>query len=313
MIRWLNVIVSIIFLKFNKAMKKNCLIIVFLFCSFNIYSQNTENTWEHTSHLKLVQIEQGNSYFTTPFDVGNIENLVFEGNLIPNFIIRENDKAHLMLVLTTQLKIRMFNERSKPVRTPSYLPHLSMFYSIGNSEKRERYSVFFRYGHHSNGQQGPTILENGEFNLVSGDFSTNYFELGGVKAFYYKPLKSVLFFESTFEYHMKEFTQNQILGKYSLKRWNNRISILSMPVENDTKGRFEVDARFNWKFGNINQWNALYYKRLDFKLTAYYSPKFLKEVGFFVQYYAGMDYYNIYFDHYLSVLRFGIMTELLRF
>ena len=36
----------------------------------------------------IAQGNQGNSYFTFPTDIGNIEPLWFEGNLIPNFYVR---------------------------------------------------------------------------------------------------------------------------------------------------------------------------------------------------------------------------------
>ena len=62
-------------------------------------------------------------------------------------------------------------------------------------------------------------------------------------------------------------------------------------------------------------WNfALPKDGLEFKWdTMSDYLKFLEDIGFFAQVYHGSDYYNIYFDHQLSVIRFGIMTEILRF
>lgn len=48
-------------------------------------------------------------------------------------------------------------------------------------------------------------------------------------------------------------------------------------------------------------------------ITFFYHPRFLSEIGLFVQLYHGMDYYNIYFDQHRDMVRFGIMTELLSF
>jgi hypothetical protein len=39
----------------------------------------------------------------------------------------------------------------------------------------------------------------------------------------------------------------------------------------------------------------------------------LADIGFFASFYSGMDYYNIYFNHKITVLRFGIMTDILKF
>ena len=70
----------------------------------------------------ISQVNQGNSYITFPTDIGNIEPLLFEGNLIPNFYLRESKNSRLMGVLTPQVILRMYQERSSPVRTPSYMP-----------------------------------------------------------------------------------------------------------------------------------------------------------------------------------------------
>ena len=66
-------------------------------------------------------------------------------------------------------------------------------------------------------------------------------------------------------------------------------------------------------FGELNNWDWYSLNRSNLKFTFYYHPKFLEDVGPFIQYYHGLDYYNIYFHHQLDVLRFGIMTEKLRF
>ena len=79
------------------------------------------------------------------------------------------------------------------------------------------------------------------------------------------------------------------------------------------KADFSLKAETTWFLDNINDWDTFNIKRLNASLTFYYHPKFLEDIGFFVQYYHGMDYYNIYFQHRLDVIRFGIMTELLRF
>ncbi len=62
-----------------------------------------------------------------------------------------------------------------------------------------------------------------------------------------------------------------------------------------------------------NDWKTFDLNRLNASLRFYYRPKFLEDIGLFVQLYHGMDYYNIYFQHQISVIRLGIMTEILRF
>jgi len=64
------------------------------------------------------------------------------------------------------------------------------------------------------------------------------------------------------------------------------------------------------KYNNLSRYS---FDRLNLKLTFYYHPEFLEEVGLFVQYYHGADYYNVYFNHRIDVIRFGIMTDKLNF
>ena len=66
-------------------------------------------------------------------------------------------------------------------------------------------------------------------------------------------------------------------------------------------------------FGDYNNLGAFSTDRFTLSLTFYYHPTFLEEIGLFMQYYHGTDYYNLYFDHRLDVLRLGIMTETLTF
>ncbi len=92
-------------------------IVIFTFVFFNvieIFSQETSNPKFELS--TIAQANQGNSYITFPTDIGNMEPLIFEANLIPNFIIRENSNSKLMGVLTPQIIIRMYNQYSYPTK-----------------------------------------------------------------------------------------------------------------------------------------------------------------------------------------------------
>lgn len=264
----------------------------------------------------IIQVNQGNSYITAPLDIGNIEPLMFEANLIPNFLIRTSKDARLMGVLTGQIIIRMYNEYSYPVRTPSYMPQVTVYYRISDNDRIKQLTAFARYEHHSNGQDGDFFLDDGSINLKSGNFSTNFFEAGFMKTFCNTRFKAVQFFRTSFEYYPEGLSAGELKGIYSFYRWNNSFSVFKLPEKaknGKKKARLSLKADATWLFGNMNDWGSFDGHRLNVSFTAFYSPKFLEDIGFFAQFYHGMDYYNIYFDHQLSVLRFGIMTELLRF
>lgn len=267
--------------------------------------------------VELSQVNQGNSYFTFPTDIGNIEALWFEANLIPNFYLRESKNSRLMGVLTPQIILRMYQERSYPVRTPSYMPQITLYYMLNGGEDGTKFSLFGRWAHHSNGQDGVFFLENGEVNVKSGNFSTNYLESGLIITNINTRFNAYQFFKSSIEIHPHAWSGKELEGMYSDIRWHNTISIYKLPSKSDqnTKKRPDISVKgeSTWMFGELNNWDAVSLNRLNMRLTFYYHPKFLEDIGLFAQYYHGLDYYNIYFSHRLDILRFGLMTENLRF
>ncbi len=265
----------------------------------------------------IAQVNQGNSYITFPTDIGTIEPLWFEGNLKPNFYIRQSKNSRLMGVITPQIIIRMYQEESYPVRTPSYIPQITAYYLLSSKTNVNSLSLFGKFAHHSNGQDGDFFLENGEINLLTGNFSTNYYELGLIKTIYNSRFNAVQFFGTSLEIHPPGLSVDELNGIYSFYRWNTIFSIFKMPPNsNQNKKRnasISLKGQSTWMFGDINNWDNFSLDRLNLSLTFYYHPKFLEDIGLFAQIYHGSDYYNIYFDHKIDVIRFGIMTEKLRF
>jgi hypothetical protein len=266
----------------------------------------------------ISQVNQGNSYITFPTDIGNIEPLWFEGNLIPNFYIRESKNSRLMGVLTPQIIIRMYQERSYPVRTPSYMPQITLYYRLKNKTNLRTQNLFLRFAHHSNGQDGDFYLENRELNVKSGDFATNYIEPGLIITNVNKRLNAYQFFKTSVEIHPPGSSSPELNGIYSKVRWHTAASIFKLANDNKLiadKGNASISLKgeATWMFGTVNNWDGISSDRLNLSLTFYYHPKFLEDIGLFVQYYHGLDYYNMYFSHRLDILRFGLMTEKLRF
>jgi len=283
-----------------------------MFQAFGLFAQEDYDTIQHISLSTIAQENNGNSYITFPTDIGNIEPLWFEANLIPSFNIRVNKDSRLMGVLTP---IRMYQEESFPVRTPSYMPQITIYYSLNSQPKAKSLSLFGKIAHHSNGQEDNFYLDNGEINTKSGNFATNYFELGIIRTHYNKRFNAVQFFSTSFQVNPKSMTIDELDGIYSNYRWNNIFSIFKLPINahSEKRASISIKGELTWLFGNIHNWEAYNLNRLNVSFTFFYHPKFLEDIGLFAQFYHGMDYYNIYFDHQRTVLRFGIMTEKIRF
>lgn len=299
-------------------MSKYTVIFIFVFVySISCTGQGKNDTIPEIGLTIIAQVNQGNSYITFPADIGNIEPLWFEANLIPNFFIRKSQNSRWMGVLTPQIIIRMYQEESFPVRTPSYMPRITIYYLLSSKTEVNRLSLFGKLGHHSNGQDGDFYLENGDINLKSGNFATNYYELGLIKTNYNKRYNAVKFFGTSVEIHPRNLTMDEINGMYSLYRWNTIFSIFKIPTSNNQNKKkntsISLKGQTTWMFGKLNNWNTFSLNRLNLCFTFYYHPDFLEDIGFFAQLYHGMDYYNIYFNHRINTIRFGLMTEKLRF
>jgi len=301
-------------------MKKYILLLLILLLIFKFSNAQIESndTIKKIPLTTIAQGHQGNSYVTLLGGIGQIEYLWFEANLIPNFYIRISKDARLMGVLTPQIILRMYQERSYPVRTPSYMPQATVYWSVYNRNNYESMNLFGRYAHHSNGQQGDFFLEDGSINVLSGDFSTNYIEAGIVKTSKIERFNAVNMIRSSVQIHPPSMSASELDGIYSFYRWNNFIYIFKLDksdneLNKSKKANISLKAELNWFFGDFNNYSFLDIERLTFSTTFTYHPSFFEDIVLFAQYYYGKDYYNMYFSNTLNVFRVGLMTELIRF
>jgi len=168
-----------------------------------------------------VSLRSDGSYILQHSDGG----LVFEAQIAPDIRVIDNFKSALPRVLdndkprvfaysvfgTFLLRLRMFDEDSNPVRTPSYMPkatiQLAWMKNLSSADPEDAPTEFLRgpvemwlinaipYGHHSNGQNGclfeaqvriesecepqqPPATSASDINTENGSFSTNYIRLG---------------------------------------------------------------------------------------------------------------------------------------
>ncbi len=296
---------------------KQLIVGILLLLSFPIYSQ-TNSDKDYDFDLALIsKVYSGNSYVTIGGGLGNIESLIFEANIIPNFILRVNKKAKLMGVITPQIILRMYNTESLPVQTPSYMPQFTLYYSIGEKLSINNFTLFGKLAHHSNGQQDNFYLKNGEINYKSGNFSTNYFELGVIKTFFDHKLNAAQFFSTSFEIHPEALSAEELKGIYGFYRWNLQFAIFKLPHKfsfgKKERAKFSLKGQITWLFGDIYDWNSFSFNRFIGSVTFYYHPPFLEDIGLFVQYYHGQDYYNIYFNKNRDIFRIGFMTDQFKF
>lgn len=277
--------------------------------------ENPAATNPESSFFQTIRANQRDSYITLGGGLGNIDQLIFEARIVPYFLLRTSDDSRWGATLSPDIILRMCAEESYPVKTPSYMPHITFHHSLSNSEGRRLQYIFLALVHHSNGQDDSFFLEDGSLNTRSGDFSTNFFEFG---AFFNQKLipfaNTSEYIKTSIEYHVDYYRSEELKGRYSFLRWNNSIrvfrSFTSGPTLKLNKNpRLQSTLETNWLFGDIG--NAGFFdlkERFNISFTMAYRPRNLTDVSLFINAYSGKDYYNMHFGKRLSVIRVGLQA-----
>ncbi|MFA6400412.1 MAG: hypothetical protein WCX31_02135 [Salinivirgaceae bacterium] len=250
---------------------------------------------------------------------GNLEPLIFEADLVPYFMLSLNRNVRWGIELSPRIIMRMYNKKSYPVLTPSFMPRMTVFYHLidHENEKRDLFTYFSLF-HHSNGQEGEFYnTDSITVNNQSGSFSTNWFE-GGI--FLSRPDPNFQHNINYFKlYAAYDFQQdNNLDGIYGRLRFFGNLQsnlnlskIFSVFRQTDISRSYSLNqsVRLGWIAGELIDTKGFDRKRFIFQYTINFKPAFLNNITFFAQYYYGQDYYNIYFNRTLNVLRFGISTR----
>ena len=300
-------------------------------------------------------IRPDSTYF---FNHAPRSDLVFEGQIAPRIIILDSiadaagrvlsGGAHWgwQLSTTPMVKLRMFDETSSPVRTPSYMPkgtlqvvRMRNLSSADEDAEAELYKGpvemwlidVIPFGHHSNGQNGCLFTEqsrNAEdecvsaagttpvtINKIDGSFSTNYVD-------------AALF------YGRMHLTSRADAPEYATA-WEWRIGggiqlnpsgFLGGGIDDELKDiygqtRFFLEGmaarRDFWRCGRAEgQLQLQYIQDTPASLPAVKTmvegsclPKRWGGTGLFVKFYRGQDYYNLGFAESITRLQFGFTLQ----
>lgn len=272
--------------------------------------RDTENQF-----FRTIRANQQESYITFGGGLGHNDVLIFEAYVSPYFLLRTSKNVRWGATLSPSIIMRMYALESFPVYTPSYMPHLSFYRLLsGTHDDRIRY-VFLTLAHHSNGQDDPFYKPDGTINRISGDFSTNYIELGIFFNERIVPFSNTLeYFRISMEYHPDFYRTAELDGQYGFVRLNNSFRVFrtldpGLNLELRRASRLQTTLHTTWIFGKLQNSGSFDLKeRFIASLTFTYRPGILSDVGFFINFYTGKDYYNILFNERLSVIRFGIQA-----
>jgi hypothetical protein len=251
--------------------------------------------------------------------IGNMAPLIFEADIVPYFMLSLNNNVKWGIELSPRIILRMYNKESYPVSTPSFMPRVTGFYQFINSnDKRRDLFAFCSWVHHSNGQDGYFYnIDSTTINTSTGSFSTNWLE-GGI--FLSRPDPNLSYntnyikLSAAYNYQQEELLDDIYGGlrfyfnfksTANLTKFFNNYAI----IERDKSFLLYQSLNLGYIAGKMYDRPLYSGKRFIFKYTLSVKPSFLNNVNLFVQYYYGEDYYNIYFNQTLNVLRVGISTR----
>lgn len=264
------------------------------------------------------------SYISVLGGVGNIEPLMFEGDIVPYYMLSLHRNARWGIELSPRIMIRMYNKESFPVRTPSYMPRATFFYQIIDNKNTKRdWFTYFSWYHHSNGQDGYFYNSDSvTINTSNGSFSTNHIESGFFfsRPDFKRPIINFHKFSVGYCYDLdKELktSYGRVRFAYEYQASLNISDVLRsiwIPSYHPRNNAYLMQSiRLGFIAGKMDNTRTFSSKRFIFRYTVSLRPSFLNDVIIFAQYYHGQDYYNIFFNRTLRVLRVGIAAKSLGF
>jgi hypothetical protein len=261
--------------------------------------------------------EGGNDYF-------NKVKTLLTADLSPSFVLFSTPKSRFFAVFTPRVKIRLLDSRGAPVKSPSFMPGLTVFYRLNEDTYKPKF-LSLAYSHHSNGVRGPSLNPDGSFNRDSGKFTTNFYTLTYYtgKRIDKKDLIINRYDNLGLEVHSGLFglgLSEGLKDHYGFIRVNgsrmyNFAKAYDDPLERGKKAyknwqRIQFD--FTYIADKYDNYSAVdLKKRLNVSLRYYYQFPFMTGAALmFGGGYRGQDDYNQFFEDSYGYITIGLASTL---
>jgi hypothetical protein len=255
--------------------------------------------------LALVPIQSEASEITYDPD------LIFEAKLAPHAFFR-SPGGRLGIEVTPKVVIRILDDPSTPVRSPSFMPRATVYIARDVDWHRDsgESSTFYslRISHHSNGQDGD-FYEDGEINVVDGSFSTNFVEVGmhRVLPSVSVPLlgPSITILGASIEQHLWFGQTDELDGQYS----DTRLHLHFDSYRSEGAGTVNFNGQLSYLGGELRGESLVAPERFIVDLQVQVRTPWFTTAGFYIGLYAGADYYNMRFSRHVLAPRFGLAFD----
>ncbi|WP_317899998.1 hypothetical protein [Aurantibacillus circumpalustris] len=291
-------------------------ILIWVFFSLSNFAQtsqvtNIDEAVLSTTDRTYVSFSQGIGNYKTSTGVKPLKPLIFEGQISPDFLISLSKKTTSGLAFFPKIVIRMYNETSVPVKTPSYMPSILFYHRIKSPFNRKIFNFFktedqlafltYRVSHHSNGQNGGYYIPNTDsINFVNGNFSTNALEI----AFSWSSIDSGSIGKAFVNGRIAYERQLDFEREISLKDnyYYNKITLESHIIYSQ-KIKSYITYAYMWGTRKFSSRHAL-----DLYLSIKPFQK-ITDFSVFIRGYFGPDYYNLYYTYQLRNFTVGIIAD----
>jgi hypothetical protein len=264
-----------------------------------------------TSFLEVYKANREMSYTSPKGELGSPVKFVLIGKLTTSYFLVAPKVSRFAFALIPEFTVKVIDERSAGVRTPS-LKLGGMFYYQIDSDINEYKYASIRFTHHSNGQDGNALNEDGSINTANGNFSTN-----SLTASYHfgkaRPLNNRTTYqlnqEVGLEWHRWFNFEKALENDYGFTRFNYVLSLRRFRSQHEN---WRLNATCSYALNKMEVYKLLALrKRLNAETSFHYSFPFMHKAFLMgaVGYY-GEDPYNIYYRNKYSYLRFGVSSSL---
>jgi hypothetical protein len=255
----------------------------------------------------VIQDQLEPTYLVFPVPIAGLDPVWYEAQLAAHFFAHRAAWP-FALVVSPHAVVRLFREYGEPVKTPSYMPRVTLFAWSARARPAEARVTYasLALGHHSNGQAGPPFLPGRRLNHETGDFYTNYVELAlHTRAAERAWLESM---RVALQVHPPPLQQPQLVGRYGMLHAQLGCTLLD-GIASGGSVRMDLGATLD---GIQHFARDTISRRLErFSIEVTYTHGFPEiELALFARYYLGRDYYNIWFDRVLHTIQLGISSQL---
>ena len=288
------------------------LLLSFLFANSQIGTvANIDEAILSTTDRTYLSFGQGIGNYKTASGMKRLNPLIFEGQISPDFLFTVSEKRATGFAFFPKIVIRMYNETSFPVKTPSYMPSLLFYHRIKSPFTKKIFRFFtseqqlafltYRISHHSNGQSGNYYTVNKDsVNFISGNFSTNAVEI----AFSWSTVdsgavgKAFMNGRIAYERQLDFEREPDLYNTY----YYNKITLESHIIYSQ---KIKAYITYAFMFGT-RKFGSKHLLDLYFAYKPFHK---LTDFSIFARVYLGPDYYNLYYINTLRAFTIGIIAD----